>query len=145
MMKVWEKRQMVCKIAWSYLGTFYKWGGDDPAGFDCSGLIIECLKSTGELPRRFDCRARDLAAMFERVGAQFVQSGDLVFWANSQGIIIHVELMLNDSVSIGASGGGSATMTEADAIKQNAFIKIRTVSSRPGLYGFVNPFKKVVT
>jgi len=30
--------------------TFYLWGGDDPlAGFDCSGFVIEILKSVGIL------------------------------------------------------------------------------------------------
>lgn len=142
MMHEWEKRNLVCKIAWSYKGTFYTWGGDDPSGFDCSGLIIECLKSTGDLPRGGDWRARDLFKMFRRVERQHIQKSDLVFWANAQGIIIHVEIMLNDTLSIGASGGGGKTKTLEDAIKSNAFIKIRPVDSRKGLYGFVNPFQK---
>lgn len=142
MMHEWEKRNIVCKIAWSYLGTWYQWGGDDPGGFDCSGLVIECLKSTGDLPRSGDWRARDLYKMFKQVSREFAQHGDLVFWANSQGIIIHVEIMLNNVVSIGASGGGSKTINYQKAKKENAFIKIRPVDSRKGLFGFINPYQK---
>ena len=37
------------QTALAYLGTPYVWGGDDPSGFDCSGFVIECLKSAGLL------------------------------------------------------------------------------------------------
>jgi hypothetical protein len=45
-------------------------------------------------------------------------------------------------LAIGASGGGSATITEADAMRHNAFIKIRPAISRPGIDGYRNPFSK---
>ena len=43
--------------ALSYRGTPYVWGGDDPSGFDCSGFVLECLKSVGLLPERADLTA----------------------------------------------------------------------------------------
>jgi cell wall-associated NlpC family hydrolase len=135
-----DKRELVLKIAWNYQGKFYKWGGDDPSGFDCSGLVIECLKSTGDLPRGGDWRARDLFKMFVLVPSDQRQPGDLVFWSNSSGVIIHVEIVINNECSIGASGGGSKTLTYEDAIEQNAFIKIRPFYSRSGVHGFVNPY-----
>ena len=37
--------------ALSFLGTPYRWGGDDPLeGFDCSGLVQELLASIGSDP-----------------------------------------------------------------------------------------------
>jgi hypothetical protein len=51
-------------------------------------------------------------------------------------------MMINESLAIGASGGGSATITEADAMRHNAFIKIRKAISRPGIAGYRNPFSK---
>lgn len=136
-----EKRQKVIKIAWSYLGTFYKWGGDDPSGFDCSGLVIECLKSVGILPRRGDWTADNLWNKF-RIKPANPREGDLVFWHTSGNFnrIIHIEICINEELSIGASGGGSLIKTEQDAIKHNAFIKIRPFDSRPSLRGFANPY-----
>jgi cell wall-associated NlpC family hydrolase len=131
-------RETAIKVAWSFLGTPYRWGGDDPTGFDCSGFCIEILKSVGKLPRRGDWTAAMLFDKFSRsVGPG---PGRLVFWKNNRGRIIHVEFCLDATLSIGASGGGSRTQTPGDAARQNAYVKIRPFASRPGLAGFVDPF-----
>ena len=130
-------KQITITTALAYLGKPYLWGGDDPlAGFDCSGLIVECLKSAGRLPRNGDWTAEQLYGKFPNVADP--AEGCLVFWVNMSGKIIHVELCLDDVFSIGASGGGSETLTEADAVRQNAYIKIRPI--RPGAFGYVDPF-----
>lgn len=148
-----EKRDLVLKIAFSYLGSFYKWGGDDPSGFDCSGLAVECLQSVGLIGRSNDHTAQSMWDKW-RFGLYHIDpknargipvqykalGGDLVFWANGLDKIIHVEIVLNDELSIGASGGGSKTLTVQDAIRQNAFIKIRPFLSRPNLAGFIAPY-----
>lgn len=137
------RRERVIKIAWSYYGRWYKWGGDDPSGFDCSGLAIECLKATGDLPRAGDWTAHALAHMFKRIQRVDIAAGDLVFWHGSSDVnrVIHVEIVLDYWTSIGASGGGSRTKTVEDAIAQNAFIKSRPMDSRSNLWGFVNPYE----
>jgi len=126
------------KVAWSFLGKPYIWGGDDPSGFDCSGFVIEILRSVGLLPREGDWTAAGLKATFPAVIEP--RAGCLVFWANAAGHVTHVEFCLTDELSIGAAGGGSATLTEADAWKQNAYIKVRPFGTRAGIAGFVNPF-----
>ena len=69
------------------------------------------------------------------------KDGGLVFWGNQpNGKIIHIEIMINEDLAIGASGGGSRTRTRQDAIKHNAFIKIRPVDSRKYIAGFANPY-----
>ena len=129
-------KEIALKVAWSKLGLPYIWGGDDPvAGFDCSGFVIECLKSAGKLPRQGDWTAAGLAKMFPIVGDPY--EGCLVFWGVP---INHVELCFDDTYSIGASGGGSGTLTKTDAIRQNAYVKIRPFRTRSGIYGFVDPF-----
>jgi len=42
-----------------FVGTFYTWGGDDPSSFDCSGLVVEALKSVGLISRHDDRTADD--------------------------------------------------------------------------------------
>ena len=135
-----SKRDLVLKIAMHYMGVPYTWGGDDSSSFDCSGLVVECLQSVGSLPRKGDWTAAALYQMFPIKPANG-KAGDLVFWTNTPGgRIIHVEIMINDELSIGASGGGSKTKTRQDAIKHNAFIKIRPIDSREYIAGFVNPY-----
>jgi len=135
-----EKRDLALKIAFSYLGTWYIWGGDDPGGFDCSGFVIEILKSVGVLPRKGDWTAQGMAKGFNWPRMNQPQGGDLVFWENAAGKVIHVEMAINGELAVGASGGGSKTLTREDAIRHNAFIKIRPFKSRPGIWGYLSPY-----
>ena len=130
-------KEVALKVAWSFIGKPYIWGGDDPVrGFDCSGFAIECLKSGGVLPRSGDWTANILWGLFPHV--EHPCEGCLVFWGSSK--IIHVELCLDEKFSIGASGGGSKTTTPFDAIKQNAYVKVRPFRTREGVAGYSNPF-----
>src|SRR4030042_3813462 len=142
-----ETKEIAIKIAWHYLGTPYRWRGDDPmAGFDCSGLAVEVLKSVGVLPRVGDWSAESLYELFKKKGGIVSKpsEGCLAFWVSFPGgKIRHVEIMINEMLSIGASGGGSKTLTIDDAVSQNAYIKIRPINfNDPEMFGFVDPFKE---
>lgn len=138
-----ERLDIARRVWWDCHGLPYRWGGDDPsAGFDCSGLVIEGLQACGILPRTGDWRAAALAQRFPL--AQKVRPGCLLFWGEP---IVHVEivweLLSNGAVlTLGASGGGSKTLTRADAEAQNAFVKIRP--ARPWVRA-VDPFAADVT
>ena len=134
------RKAYMIDIAMRFLGKFYIWGGDDPSGFDCSGFVIECLKSIGVLSRDGDWTAQTLWDLLQDRRTNIPTGGCLVFWKNNQGKVIHVEICLNDELSIGASGGGSRTLTIEDAIKQNAFIKVRPFRSRLNIAGFIDLF-----
>lgn len=135
-------RSLATKVAWSYINTPYRWGGDDPIeGVDCSGLCIEILKSVDRLPRKGDWTAHGLWERFKSKRTQNPVEGCLVFWWNSAGDrIVHVEYCLDDTHSVGASGGGSATLDEQDAASQNAFVKVRPFRTRSRIAGFADPF-----
>jgi len=139
-----DRRQLAERLLWSMHGLPYIWGGDDPIlGFDCSGLMIEVLKSVGLLPRSGDWTAQGLYTEFRHYTTQVPGLGCLVFWKPpGASKIIHVEMCLNDTLSMGASGGGSGTTDEEDAIQQNAYVKVRPFASRPHLFGFVDPFQR---
>jgi len=147
-----EDRELALKVAWGFLGIPYRWGGNDPmAGFDCSGFIVEVLKSTGHLPRGVDLTANGLYQKFYLNGKQIADpyGGCLVFWGDKVcGIMTqayHVEMCVDCFRSIGASGGGGSTVTVQDAIEADAYIKVRPFSSRASICGFADPFSKALT
>lgn len=136
-------KDIALKIAFSFLGKPYLWGGNDPvAGFDCSGFCIEILKSVGILPRRGDWTAQGLWNRLSEKEVNGPYEGCLVFWTGSSDKIIHVEFAVNEDLCIGASGGGSKTQDRQDAIDQDAYIKIRPWKTRKNVKGFIDPFKK---
>lgn len=130
------------KVAWKMYGQPYRWGGDDTIiGFDCSGMCIEILKSVGILPRQGDWTANGLWEKFKDKPKKEPCSGCLAFWWNSAKTkIVHVEYCLDDKHTIGASGGGSATVTREAAAKHNAFVKVRPIRKH-NLAGFLDPFR----
>lgn len=108
------------RIAWVYLERPYIWGGNNPAGFDCSGLVIEALKSVGVLPRKGDWTAAGLFTRFGGIGQAAARPGDRVFWDEP---IAHVEMIAHlgpPKLSIGASGGGSWALDVEQARKNVA-------------------------
>ena len=144
-------REFAVEYGMHFVGRPYRWGGDDPmAGFDCSGLCIEVLKAVGLFPRNDDMTADGLWKKYKRVLSTQVQPGCLVlFGANNTAT--HVEMVVridtdaggSDIFTLGASGGGSKTITEADAMAQNAYIKVRPIlmmGARTDVLGFVDPF-----
>lgn len=136
------KLKLVRRIAMASLGKPYIWGGDDPlAGFDCSGFCIELLKSVGVLPRSGDWTAQRLYNRFIHNEVNKPREGCLAFWGLSSESITHVEYALDDTHTIGASGGGRRTITVQDAIDQNAYIKVRPWATRGGDALFVDPFQ----
>lgn len=141
----WEKvnddREIALGYIHQFIGTFYSWGGDDPSGFDCSGLAVEYLKVAGLIARKSDYGANGLWEHFKDRRVSKPSRGCLVFYWNSKmQYIVHVEIMLNERITLGASGGGSNTKTREDAIKQNAFIKCRPYDSISRVAGFVDPW-----
>jgi len=134
-------RELLVDYAWSWLGTWYTWGGDDPSGFDCSGLVVECGKALGLLPRGGDWTADGLLRRWKRRIVSEPSEGCLVFWVGVEGRAEHVEICYNSRFSIGASGGGRFVRSRDDAILHNAFIKLRPIESRSGRRIYVDPFK----
>lgn len=118
------------KIAESHLGRWYIWGGDDPSGFDCSGLVVECLKTVGFLDERQDMTANDLWQSFQSYACGLPKRGALVFYFNGDDYATHVAICLDGDYCITADGGGSKIKSMADAVKHNAFVKVRPINKR---------------
>ena len=134
-------RKIASSLAFKFVGLPYIWGGDDAvAGFDCSGVVIEVNKSVGNLPRKGDWRAKDLYRLWINKVVTKAKEGCVVFFSTGGADeIYHTEYVWKKGLMIGASGGGSRTLTREDAIKQNAYVKIRPL--REDIFAIVNPFK----
>lgn len=143
-------RNKAVEYAWTFLHLPYVWGGDDFSGYDCSGFVHEILQAVGLESHGADSSASDLFERFKNREVACGYSGCLVFWFENdrpfplpQSKAIHVMLMIDDMLCLGAAGGGSKTDSIEDAIKQNAFIKVRPVNYRGQGYVIVDPFKTI--
>ena len=134
-----SKREIALDYILKFSGKWYIWGGKAPIDFDCSELACEYCRALGGIGRNDDFVAEQLSKMFPKIDTP--QRGCLVFFKNQDGRIIHVEIMLNSELSIGASGGGSDVTTIEKAMEKDAFVKVRSIKGRENaIAGFRNPF-----
>ena len=132
---------IMLKCAWKYVFTPYRWGGDDHHSLDCSGLVIECLKSVGLFPLDQDATADGLYKRFRGGSTDNLtvapSPGCLVFYFKDNRAY-HVGIYVDEGIYITADGGDSTTISDSIAAEQNAFVKIRPVREYPV---FVDPFE----
>ncbi|MBN2348840.1 MAG: C40 family peptidase [Bacteroidales bacterium] len=94
--------ESVIQTARIFLNSPYLWGGKSPMGIDCSGLTqIVYLLHNIILPR--DAKDQVNKGIEIRELSE-VKPGDLAFFENSGGEIIHVGILINASQIIHASG-----------------------------------------
>jgi cell wall-associated NlpC family hydrolase len=136
-----EQKSILFPLAISMLHIPYVYGGANPTnGLDCSGLVIELLKSADVLPRNFDTTAAGLWNKFSlEVHVDDVEFGDLVFFGISAAKITHVGFCISNSLMLEAGSGTSLTDNRAKAIAQNARVRIRPIDSRIDMFGFKRP------
>jgi hypothetical protein len=97
-----QPKSELIKTAFSYLNAPYLWGGKTPFGIDCSGFTQMVYKLNGYKLFR---DASQQATQGESLSfIEESEPGDLAFFDNEEGNIIHVGIIMNDNYIIHASG-----------------------------------------
>lgn len=97
-----EKPRNIESTAKSYLNAPYLWGGRTHFGIDCSGFVQAVFKLHGLQIKRDASLQAEQGELVD-----FLQNstlGDLAFFDNAEGRIVHVGMMLNNEHIIHASG-----------------------------------------
>jgi hypothetical protein len=106
-------------VAQSFLGTPYVWGGESPAGFDCSGLTQYSFAAAGvSIPRGGQAQL-NAGPLLVTDPSQLVV-GDLVFFGELPAIDDHV------GIFVGFTNGGEAVMV--DAPNPTSYVRYDTFS-----------------
>lgn len=112
----------IVQTAQKYLGTPYRFGGNSPAGFDCSGFTSYVYKKAGyRLPRATKAQYGKLNPI------RAPKVGDLVFFRTSGKRISHVGIYVGEYRFIHAPSSGK-TVSYADI--RNSYWKPRYAGSR---------------
>lgn len=97
-----KEKKMLLQTAFMYLNAPYLWGGKTPFGIDCSGFTQMVYKLNGyQLLRDASQQATQGEAL------SFIEEsepGDLAFFDNEEGRIIHVGIIMEDNYIIHAHG-----------------------------------------
>lgn len=108
-----EHIEAMIATAYAYLGTSYVIGASGPpgTGIDCSGLVMQALYSAGidmspinpvrHAQPGYEYESRNMWASSQLMKVPYSQRqrGDLIFYQNNNGVVIHVAIYLgNDTV-----------------------------------------------
>ncbi|MBU2558031.1 MAG: C40 family peptidase [Bacteroidetes bacterium] len=85
-----------------WLGSSYLWGGKSVLGVDCSGMVQLCAKLSGYQLFRDASQQATQGEIIDFL--EEAKPGDLAFFDNEEGTIIHVGILLEKQKIIHASG-----------------------------------------
>ena len=113
------KKEKLIENAFIYLNAPYLWGGRSPLGIDCSGLTQMVYRLQGiNLPRD----AYQQAEVGKTVATiEESEAGDLAFFENDDGKIVHIGILIGNSYIIHASG-----KVRIDKIDQQGILNTET-------------------
>jgi cell wall-associated NlpC family hydrolase len=90
----------IVKLALTFVGKPYVWGGASPTGFDCSGLVQYSYRTAAALttPRI----AQDQFSAARMIPAVRAVPGDLVFYHDNTGSVYHVGIYTGPGMTVAA-------------------------------------------
>jgi hypothetical protein len=113
-------KENIRKAVFQYMHAPYAWGGRTIAGIDCSGLTQMSYKLCGKaIPRD----AAEQATVGDTVDfLPNTHCGDLAFFDNEEGKIVHVGILLDEQTIIHATDAGGRVVI--DRIDQGGIISV---------------------
>jgi hypothetical protein len=97
-----KDKSNIIATAYLYLNAPYLWGGKTPFGIDCSGFTQMVYKLNGYKLLRDASQQATQGEVLSFIEES--EPGDLAFFDNEEGSIIHVGIMLENNYIIHASG-----------------------------------------
>lgn len=95
-------RHAIVEASYLYLNSPYLWGGKSPFGIDCSGFTQMVYKLCGQRILRDASQQAQMGTPLSFI--EEALPGDLAFFDNEEGKIIHVGIVLKNNKIIHASG-----------------------------------------
>ena len=95
-------KSALVEIAYQFLNTPYLWGGKTPFGIDCSGFTQIIYKLCGYKLLRDASQQATQGEVLSFIEES--EPGDLAFFDNNEGAIIHVGIIMSDNYIIHAHG-----------------------------------------
>jgi cell wall-associated NlpC family hydrolase len=127
------------EYALKFVGRPYIWGGDGSGkcdgGFDCSGLVLECLWALGILPNG-DLTAQGIYdILYGQLIWSTVERGkekpdDILFFGKDGKHITHVAIAIGNGLMVEAGGGSSKCKIAATS---TGMVRVRPISWRKDL------------
>jgi cell wall-associated NlpC family hydrolase len=95
--------KLAAALARDQVGVPYRYGGNSPSGFDCSGLVQYVYGKLGvNLPRK----SREMAAVGQLVPVHALLPGDLVFFRVNKRRVSHVGIYVGNDKFVHATKSG---------------------------------------
>lgn len=107
-----DVRESIAEMALQFLEVPYLWGGRSFFGIDCSGFTQIIYKANGIKIPRDAYQQAELGVVLDFI--EEAEKGDLAFFENEEGKIIHTGIMLDDQKIIHAHG--KVRIDELDSI-----------------------------
>ena len=95
-------KENLLNTAYLYLNAPYLWGGKTPFGIDCSGFSQMVYKINGYKLFRDASQQATQGEVLSFIEES--EPGDLAFFDNAEGVIIHVGIIMKDNYIIHAHG-----------------------------------------
>jgi hypothetical protein len=138
--------ESVCRIAQTFLGIPYLWGGTSSKGADCSGFVHSVYFMNGMiLSRDASLQARHGIDVDISSGFGQLKKGDLLFFGSNENLrsrVTHVAIFIGDNEYINSSG--RVMINSLDSTRNNFSNRKNSLLSVKRIVGIEND-KGIVT